>query len=223
MSCWYVLTRSRTSVTGGLLGTCRVESEECCVILVRGREVRPITRAPVRRRRPIATAAGRLRRSLATRSMRSAARTVPDAGLDAGARHRRPAGRPSAGRRGAGRSRRSAPRPEAVGREPTPEAGLVDPLGVVDLVPEQRQHDHRLAVVERLGDGVVAAVGDDEVDLRQDRRLRQEPLPVLLSWSVIWSASGPSTRSRGARVVARTSTSRCMSPTSAEPSDPSER
>ena len=65
---------------------------------------------------------------------------------------------------------------EAVGREAPAEAGLVDPLGVVDLVPEQRQHDHRLAVVEGLGDGVVAAVGDDEVDLRQDRRLGQERL-----------------------------------------------
>ena len=69
---------------------------------------------------------------------------------------------------------------EVVGRQPSPEPGLVDPLGVVDLVPEQRQHDHRLAVVERLGDGVVAAVGDHEVHLREDRRLRQEPLPRLV-------------------------------------------
>ena len=34
--------------------------------------------------------------------------------------------------------------------------------------------DHRLAEAQRLGDGVVAAVGDHEVDVRQDRDLRQE-------------------------------------------------
>ncbi len=69
---------------------------------------------------------------------------------------------------------------EVVGRQAPPEAGLLDPLGVVHLVPEQRQHDHRLAVVERLGDGVVPAVGDDQVDHRQDGRLRQEPLAGLV-------------------------------------------
>ena len=69
---------------------------------------------------------------------------------------------------------------EVVRRQAPPEAGLVDPLGVVDLVPEERQHDHRLAVVEGLGDGVVAAVGDDQVDLGQDRRLGQEALADLV-------------------------------------------
>ena len=47
---------------------------------------------------------------------------------------------------------------ERVGRQADPEAELVDPLGVVVLVPEQRQHDHRLAEVDALGGRVVAAV-----------------------------------------------------------------
>ena len=63
---------------------------------------------------------------------------------------------------------------ELVGRQPHAEADLLDALRVVVLVPEERQHDHRLAEVDRLGDRVVAAVRDHEVDLRQDRRLRQE-------------------------------------------------
>ena len=69
---------------------------------------------------------------------------------------------------------------EVVGRQAAAEPCLVDALGVVDLVPEERQDDHRLAVVERLGDGVVAAVGDDQVDPGQDRRLGQEPLARLV-------------------------------------------
>ena len=51
-------------------------------------------------------------------------------------------------------------------------AELVDALGVVVLVPEQRQHDHRLAEVHRLGGGVVATVGDHQVDLRDHLGLR---------------------------------------------------
>ena len=62
---------------------------------------------------------------------------------------------------------------ERVRRQPHPEPGLVDALGVVDLVPEQRQHDHRLAVMERLGDGVVAAVGDHQRRPLQQGDLRQ--------------------------------------------------
>ena len=63
---------------------------------------------------------------------------------------------------------------ELVRRHPDAEARLVDALRVVGLVPEDRQRDHRLAEVEALGRRVVAAVRDDEVDLREDRRLRQE-------------------------------------------------
>ncbi len=63
-----------------------------------------------------------------------------------------------------------------VGVEPGSEAGLVDSLGVVVLIPEQRQQHHRLAEVKALGDRVVAAVGDHELDLRQDRGLGQELL-----------------------------------------------
>ena len=59
-----------------------------------------------------------------------------------------------------------------------PEAGLVHALRVVVLVPEQRRHDHRQPEVERLRDGVVAAVRDQQVALREDRRLRQERLAV---------------------------------------------
>ena len=59
-------------------------------------------------------------------------------------------------------------------RQARAEPGLGQSLGVVDLVPEEGQDDHRLAVVERLGDRVVAAVGDHEVDLGDDRRLGQE-------------------------------------------------
>ena len=65
---------------------------------------------------------------------------------------------------------------EPVRVQPHAVAQLVHALRVVVLIPEQRQHDHRLAEVEALGHGVVAAVRDDHVDLRQDRRLRQELL-----------------------------------------------
>ena len=63
---------------------------------------------------------------------------------------------------------------ERVGREARPEAALVNALSVVVLVPEERQRDHRLAEVEALRRRVVAAVGDDEVDERQQRGLREE-------------------------------------------------
>src|SRR5262249_42479607 len=53
----------------------------------------------------------------------------------------------------------------AVGVEAGAEAGFVEALGVVVLVPEDREDDHRLAGVEGLGDGVVATVGDHQVDL----------------------------------------------------------
>ena len=53
-------------------------------------------------------------------------------------------------------------------------AQLVDALRVVVLVPEERQHDHRLAEVHRLRRRVVPAVGDHEIDLGDDRRLGQE-------------------------------------------------
>ena len=55
-----------------------------------------------------------------------------------------------------------------------PNPGLRDPLGVVVLIPEERQRDHRLAEVEALGRRVVPAVGDDDVGERQESRLRDE-------------------------------------------------
>src|SRR5205807_8489208 len=61
-----------------------------------------------------------------------------------------------------------------VGRQPDAGRQLLDPLGVVVLIPEEREDDHRLAEEEALRDRVVAAVSQDEVDLRQDPRLRQE-------------------------------------------------
>ena len=63
---------------------------------------------------------------------------------------------------------------EVVGRQADAVAELVDPLRVVVLVPEQRQHDHRLAEVHGLGRGVVATVGDHQVDLRDDPGLRHD-------------------------------------------------
>ncbi len=87
-----------------------------------------------------------------------------------------------------------------VGRESHAEPGLVDALRVVVLIPEDRQHDHRLAVVERLARRVVAAVGDHEVDPGENRGLRQVPFAAhvvvqldLLGERALW------TRSRGAR------------------------
>ena len=66
--------------------------------------------------------------------------------------------------RGGGRRRRGARRSSnVVRRQPDTEPELVHPLGVVVLVPEQRQHDHRLAEVERLGRRVVPAVRDHQV------------------------------------------------------------
>src|SRR5439155_373198 len=60
----------------------------------------------------------------------------------------------------------------AVGVEAAAESELLHPLSVVVLIPEERQHDHRLAEMQGLGDRVVAAVRDHEIDLREDRRLR---------------------------------------------------
>ena len=112
---------------------------------------------------------------VARRSIRSAARSVP---RSACIRAAIPAirSRSAASASSASIAPVSSSSAKRVGRQPPPEARLVDALGVVDLVPEQRQHDHRLAVVERLDDGVVAAVRDHEVDQRQDRRLGQERL-----------------------------------------------
>jgi hypothetical protein len=62
----------------------------------------------------------------------------------------------------------------SVAVEPAAEPELVHALGVVVLIPEERQHHGRLPGLQRLGDRVVAPVGYDEVDLRQDRRLGQE-------------------------------------------------
>jgi len=63
---------------------------------------------------------------------------------------------------------------EPVRVQPRAVVQLADPLRVVVLVPEQREHDHRLPEMEALRHRVVAAVRDDDVDLRQDRGLRQE-------------------------------------------------
>ena len=83
----------------------------------------------------------------ASRSIRSAARTVPrDACIRAAiAGHPRPERR--VGQQRVDRARQLLVG-EVVGRQPPAEPRLVHALGVVDLVPEQRQHDHRLAVVE---------------------------------------------------------------------------
>lgn len=62
---------------------------------------------------------------------------------------------------------------EAVRIEADAVAQFGHALGVVVLVPEQRQQDHGLAEVEGLGGRVVAAVGDDEIDQRKDPGLRQ--------------------------------------------------
>ena len=51
------------------------------------------------------------------------------------------------------------------------------PLRVVVLVPEQRQDDHRLPEVQRLGGRVVAPVSDDEVHLGDHLGLRQDRGP----------------------------------------------
>ena len=104
----------------------------------------------------------------------SAARTVPGDACTAGDGGHPRASASSASSRSI--ASEQLPVRERVGVEADPETGLVDALGVVVLVPEQRQRDHRLAEVEALGRRVVAAVGDDEVDQRQDRRLGHELL-----------------------------------------------
>ena len=65
-----------------------------------------------------------------------------------------------------------------VGREAFAETRLPQPLRVVVLIPEQRKADHRQAEVEALAHRVVAAVRDQQIALRQDRRLRQELIAV---------------------------------------------
>src|SRR6266542_3587226 len=63
-----------------------------------------------------------------------------------------------------------------VGIESSSKSQLVHSLSVVVLVPEERQHDHRLPKMQRLRNGVVAAVCDHDVYLGQDHRLSQELL-----------------------------------------------
>ena len=111
-----------------------------------------------------------------------------------------------------------------VGVQSDAEPEFVDALGVFVLVPEQRQHDQRLAEVQRLGDGVVAAVRDHQVDLGNHLGLRQHlrRRPCCPA-NVIRSACGPLLTMNRCRVVPSTSTRRCMSATSAPPSEPSER
>ena len=180
------------------------------------------TTPPKRRTAPRHPATAASRRS---RPPRCAPRPAPS--------RRAPAAAPTP-RRGARASRASASdavdrgeqllRRVAVGVEPHAEARLLDALGVVVLVPEQRQDDHRLAEVQALGDRVVAAVGDDGVDLREDRGLGQELLAGHRRRAgAAARAAGPWRRSRGRAPSASVSTSRCISSTSAEPSEPSER
>ena len=53
---------------------------------------------------------------------------------------------------------------EGVGREAHAEAGLMHALRVIVLVPEQRQRDHRFAMVEALRDRIVAAMRHYQID-----------------------------------------------------------
>ena len=78
-----------------------------------------------------------------------------------------------------------------VGGHPGTEARLLEALGVVVLIPEERQRDHGEAEVKPLADGVVAAVRDQQIALGKDRRLRQNWFPYIFGPSVIWSLSGP--------------------------------
>ncbi len=67
---------------------------------------------------------------------------------------------------------------ELIRGEPDAEAELADALGVVVLIPEERQDEHRFAEEEALRRRIVSPVGDDGVDPRQNRRLRQERFAV---------------------------------------------
>ena len=106
---------------------------------------------------------------------------------------------------------------EGVRRQAHAEPSLVDPLGVVVLVPEERQQDHRQAIVEALGDRVVAAVGDHQVDLGRSARWGTNSAPTMLSARAYRSAWGPFETTNRWGVAPRTSTSRRMRSTSAEP------
>jgi len=110
----------------------------------------------------------------------------------------------------------------SVGVESDAVPGLVDPLGVVVLVPEQRQHDHRLAEVHRLGRCVVATVGDDEVHEGQDVCLRKELGDPHVRQRVLGMlrAGGDD---EAVCVCASISTSRRIRSTSALPREPSDR
>ena len=46
--------------------------------------------------------------------------------------------------------------------------GVVHPLRVVVPIPDERHHERRLAEVERLVEGVVSAVLDDDITVWQD-------------------------------------------------------
>jgi hypothetical protein len=60
-----------------------------------------------------------------------------------------------------------------VGIEHVTDARAAHVLGAGELVARERPHEQRNAGVERLGDGVVAAVADDEVAVGEDRGLRE--------------------------------------------------
>src|SRR5664280_2645069 len=63
-------------------------------------------------------------------------------------------------------------------------AGFVDAGGVVVAVPNVRHDDRRLAEVQTLGEGVVAAVVNDSVNLRNDRGLREPLVENYILWDV---------------------------------------
>ena len=95
----------------------------------------------------VPSAGDRLPSSPRARSMRSAARAVPFVAcmrVETAASRSRSA----SSARSSSTAPSSSPSSKSYVASRRPEPGLVDALRVVDLVPEQRQHDHRLAVVE---------------------------------------------------------------------------
>ena len=105
--------------------------------------------------------------------MRSAAATVPGVAASRSDTRAQPVAQRVVAEQSVDRARQLLGRVR-VRVEPHAEAGLVEPLGVVVLIPEEREDHGGLAEPQRLGDRVVAAVRDHEVDVREDRDLRQE-------------------------------------------------
>src|SRR5687767_11934587 len=63
-------------------------------------------------------------------------------------------------------------------------ARLFDARGVVMAVPNIRHDQRRLAEIETLGEGIVAAMVNDGIDFGDHRRLRKPAVDADIAWNI---------------------------------------